>query len=204
MSQPKFDNLADVTSKFVGTVCYYKDKPVFVKTAFHSDDGENKLLLSVAEYNKPGEIIEVNSPDFRYINYNLGYVNYGQGAAWWYRRPARQYQQGLKQDQLRFYSEDIFGKAKDTFQFNKRWVDMLSNKYPSFELCQKSTRDGMGLVAWHRDFAVLYNGMNDNMDDKYTLYYRASPIGSLLNSGKVILSPESNYLQEALQEAMGQ
>lgn len=199
MPLPKFDNLNDVTSKFVSTVCYYQDEPVFVKTAFHGDDDPNKFLLSIAALGKNSQIIDVHDPNFRYVNYNLGYAN-SHTAIWWYRRPAKQYQQGLKAEQLRYYSEDGHDLPKSSFAFAKPYVHMLSNLYPSITEAEKSVRDGaMHKAAWHRDFAIGYDGV----EKQYDLYYRANKIG-IFGGAKEHLFPASFYVKEALQEALSQ
>lgn len=199
MPQPKFDNLNDVISKFVNTICYYKDDPVFVKTAFHSDDDANQFLLSVSAPGMAGAIVDVHNPDFRYVNYNLGYSN-GHSATWWYRRPAKQYQQGLKAEQLRYFAGDDLLAPKSQFQFSKPYIEMLRNKYPNLDASKKSVRDGMTLsAAWHRDFAVSW----DDTDKCYYLWYRANRIGVFGVLGPKLF-PEANYIKEALQEAMSQ
>lgn len=200
MSLPKFDNLNDVTSKFVNTMCYHKNEPIYVKTAFHSDDDPSQFLLAVQEMGKDSKIIDVHDPDFRYRDYNLGYCN-SHTATWWYRRPSRQYQQGLKAEQMRFYTETGLGTPKTSFAFLRPYVDMLKGKYMSFEEARKSTRDGkMPVAAWNRDFAVQWSPM----DSYYLLEYRASRIGTIDKTLIPKLVPEANYLKEALQEVLGQ
>lgn len=200
MLQPKFDNLNDVTSKFVSTICYHKNEPVFVKTAFHGDDDPKQFILSVAQLNKDAEIVEVHDPDFKYRDYNLGYCN-SNTATWWYRRPSRQYQQGLKAEQMRFYTETGLGTPKTNFGFLKPYIQMLKGEYMSLDEAQKNTRDGkMPVAAWHRDFAVQWAPG----DEAYYLEYRASRIGKLGAALNPILLPEANYLREALQEALSQ
>lgn len=197
MSQPKFDNLNDVNSKFINTICYHNNEPVFVKAAFHGDDDPTQFILSVAKYGEESKIVEVHDPAFRYRDYNLGYCNHGT-ATWWYRRPSRQYQQGLKPEQVRFYTETGYGQPKSNFGFIKPYIQMLSNNYMSLEEAKKFTRDGkMMVAAWHRDFAVMWNAA----DSMYYIEYRGSRIGALTIAGKPILTPEAQYLQEALQEA---
>lgn len=199
MTLPKFDNLNDVTSKFVNTICYLKDEPVYVKAAFHDDKDNKKFILSVSPYAGESQLVDVHDPNFRYRDYNLGYCNHGT-ATWWYRRPARQYQQGLKPEQVRFYTETGLGQPKSNFGFVKPYVEMLRNKYFSFEEAAKLTRDGkMPVSAWHKDFALTWNGA----DSIIYLEYRASRIGVIDPNGEPQLYPEAEYLQEALQEALG-
>lgn len=197
MPLAKFDNLNDVTSKFVGTICYHKDEPVYVKTAFHGDDDPKQFILSLARLSDNSEIVEVHDPEFRYRDYNLGYCNHDT-ATWWYRRPSRQYQQGLKPEQMRFYTETGYGQPKSNFSFIKPYVDMLKNKYMGFEEAVQLTRDGkMPIAAWNRDFAISWSAN----EGTYYIEYRASRIGTLGPAGNPILYPEANYLKEALQEA---
>jgi hypothetical protein len=197
MPQAKFDNLNDVNSKFINTICYHEDEPVFVKATFHGDDDPKKFILSVAKYGEESKLVEVHDPAFRYRDYNLGYCNHGT-ATWWYRRPSRQYQQGLKPEQVRFYTETGYGQPKSNFGFIKPYIAMLRNQYMSLEEAKKLTRDGKANVAaWNRDFALQWIAP-DNM---YHLEYRGSRIGALNVAGNPILKPEALYLKEALQEA---
>ena len=197
MPLAKFDNLNDVTSKFVGTICYYKDEPVHVNTAFHGDNDPKQFILSVKGLYEESKIVDVHDPDFRYRDYNLGYTNNGT-ATWWYRRPSRQYQQGLKAEQVRFFSETGLGHPKSHFGFSKPYIDMLRNKYMSFEEAIKLTRDGkMPIAAWHR--TSPWPGTPRTM--RTGLEYRASRIGVMGASLKPVLAPQANYLKEALQEA---
>jgi hypothetical protein len=200
MPLPKFDNLNDVTAKFVGTICYYKDEPVYVKTAFHDDDDAKAFRLSVAALNQPSEIVDLHDPQFRYRDYNIGYANHAGIATWWYRRPAKQYQQGLKAEQLRFFNGDWGVNPKAGFQFNKSYVSMLRNDYTSFEEAKKQVRDGKAhTAAWHRDFALGYQAE----DKTYPLYYRANGIGIVGGKTPVVLVPQAEYLKETLYEALG-
>lgn len=201
MPSPKFDNLGDVNAKFVGTICYYKDEPVYVKAAFHDDDNANLFRLSVAAMAQPSEIIEIHDPEFRYTNYNLGYANYSGIASWWYRRPAKQYQQGLKAEQLRFFNDNGQSTPKAGFQFNKPYVNMLKNVYVPLEEAKKATRDIKTLsFAWHRDFAVSWVPEEGH----YNLDYRSSRIGTISKLGGIVdLFPQAEYLKETLHEALG-
>lgn len=200
MPQPKFDNLQDVSAKFVNTVCYYKGEPVHVKAAFHDDDDPTVFRLSVTPLGEPSQIIDIHDPEFKYTGYNIGYSN-GQGlATWWYRRPAKQYQQGLKAEQLRFFTENGYGQPKTGFQFNKVYVNMLKNHYLSLEEAKKLVRDGKVLTAaWHRDFAVSWQ----EEDHQYHLDYRACSIGSFGAHTPIVLLPQAEYLKETLHEALG-
>jgi hypothetical protein len=199
MSRPRFDNLNDVTAKFVGTICYYKDEPVYVKAAFHDDDDPKLFRLSVARLGENSEIIDLHDPEFRYYGYNIGYSNGPGCATWWYRRPAKQYQQGLKAEQLRFFSETGLGQPKTGFQFNKTYINMLKNSYISIEEAKKLTRDGnTHSAAWHRDFAISWSPVNS----LYLLDYRASQIGTFGAYTPIDLFPQAEYLKETLHEAL--
>lgn len=200
MPLPKFDNLQDVNAKFVGTVCYYQNEPVYVKTAFHDDDDAKMFRLSVAKLNEPSEIIDLHDPDFKYTGYCIGYANGPGLATWWYRRPAKQYQQGLKAEQLRFFSETGLGQPKAGFQFIKCYVNMLKNNYLSLEEAKKLVRDGKAhSAAWHRDFAVSWKPE----DNQYLLDYRANNIGVFGSKSPIELFPQAKYLTETLHEALG-
>lgn len=203
---PQFDNLDDVNSKFKNTVCYYEDKAVLVKACGYQQDPETgkfiegKFLLNVATYNNRGKDIKLEDPKFRYKDYNLGYANHAHSAVWWFRKPLKQYQQGLKRDQLaNICSFDPF--HEENFSFAPSYIDMLENDYPSMVLIKKQLQAHQAQVmAFHKNFAVSW----DDVHEDFVLEYRGKKVGVSLNGNldEYKLLPEFKHLAEALQEAL--
>lgn len=113
------------------------------------------------------------------INGRLGYVNYGSVAAYYVRRPRRQYKNGLHNRNVQF--------IKGEFAYTRQEIDIVSgaiagtildanfencyrNIYPSFEEAQVLIQQGSRLVAFDRQFAL---------DDKGTVYYKGTKAGIL-------------------------
>jgi len=205
MAAPKFDNLDDFTTKFAGTVCYYKGEPVFIKSCHqdiefdpikekHVDKGY-KLIFTVASGR--ADTCNVEDPLFNYRDYNIGYANLNGNAVWWFRKPVKQYRQGLKIEQLGCLGQ-FDGNG---FCFKTPYINMLANKYPSIEDTAKAVREGnVFSSAFHKDFALTW----DELHEDFILNYRTSKVGVSLNHklDEYRLLPEYNYLAESLSEAL--
>ncbi len=192
-----FDNLDDVQTKFSGTICYYDDKAVLVKSASVPLEKPGQYFLGICALNGRAKPIELTDPKFRYRDYNLGYANVGVYSVWWYRRPIRQYSQGLKRNQMGYLTSGIM--PDDSFNFARPYTAMLENSYPSIDDCQKLLVDQKAqVVAFHRDFALS----QDIIHNDFILEYRSKKIGATTASRKLRLSKEANYLREALKEAI--
>lgn len=198
-----FDNLDDVSTKFGGSICYHGKTPVLVKGYQYHPEDMKRFQLSIAPYNGRSKIIDLEDPELNYNNYNIGYANLGQVAPWWYRKPVKQYHQGLRKNQMGFKISDV-GAAiglEDTFGFSRQFVSMLENSYPSVESCRQVLKDKMAKVhAFHRDFAISHDAIHND----YILEYRGKSIGSSLNPQLTAfkLIGEAQHLHEALKEAL--
>ena len=197
--KPTFDNLEDVQSKFAGTVCMYDDKAALVKSASISAEDASSYVLSIQAWNTPrGKQIKLLDPKFKYTSFNLGYANNGMYAGWWYRKPAKQYRQGLKADQL-------FARTSDPnigcghFNWSSAFARMLENVYPTLEQSHKAVVDQLATVsAFHKDFAISW----DSMHEDYVIEYRGIKIGVSPNLKEFKLRAEHRYLTEALMEVI--
>jgi hypothetical protein len=198
LPKPFFDNVKDVNDKFRTTICYYKEKAVYIKSVEALDNKEFVLFTNTLG----GKTIPVHlrDPELNYVLFNIGYVNHKSNAVWWFRRPIKQYQQGLKREQMAYITDS----SPDVgFGFVKPFIHMLENKYPYIEICatliaqkDSETRN----MAFHKDFALLWDDLHQN----HVLQYRAHSIGVSLDSklSKFRLKDEFTYLFEALEEAL--
>lgn len=209
----KFDNLADVSSKFSNTVCYLGKVPIYVKSAQSDPDDEKKFLLYGNHLSARGKYFKLDDPEFNYKNFNLGYANNGHQAQWWFRRPAKQYCQGLTKGQLgnrQSYVDpgdqvDPGKQPGSNFTFSKPFVSMLENSYPDLEWIRKHLMEGTLTVgAFHKDFALSWNKLHKD----FILEYRSKLIGHSIGRNlnlvdDFILADDSQHLREALAEAIG-
>lgn len=201
-----FDNLEDVQAKFQQTICYYEKKSVMVKSAHYAENAEgvkdgNKFQLAITPLSGRVKIIQLEDPALNYKEFNLGYANCGQYAVWWYRKPIKQYRQGLKRDQLAFSSSEPYIDGME-FTFSKNYTMMLENDYPNMEAVEKWLRDKkVKIMAFHKDFALTW----DYIHEDFILEYRGSKIGTSINGNlkEFRLLAEFRHLAESLQEALG-
>jgi hypothetical protein len=194
----KFDNLDDVTSKFYNTICLYDKKPVLVKAAQQDEEsGGFKLNINTGQKSL---WIDLDSPLFSYRDFNIGYMNSGAYSLWWFRKPMKQWQQGLKRDQMGWKSTHT-NYVSDDFGLNKPFVSMLTNAYPNRHDCEKVLRDGMHQVmAFNVNFALSW----DEIHNDYILQYCGKNVGSSLGrtTDKFNLIDDFKHLEESLQEAL--
>lgn len=199
------DLIEDVNQKFTNTVVMYKHKAVSVKVVLHNPDKNGEFILqAVAPNARSYTEINLNDPDLNYQTFNIGYANDGMYAAWWYRRPQKQWQQGLKASQMGWKVSNQGAGPNNNFTLSKPFVNMLENSYPSIEECKKLLMGGddalkYHAVAFHRDFALSY----DELHEDYLLEYHGIRIGTSIDSQlkQFKIKSEARHLIEALQEA---
>lgn len=197
----KFDNYEDVNGKFAGTICYYDGKPVLIKGAIPDPEGGKEFYLSIINMAGKGTTIKVEDPKFNYKDFNIGYANCGTFASWWFRKPHKQFRQGLKKDQMAWRTSIPGAQPDDYFNLSKPFNQMLENKYPSLEECQLALKGKMAaVIAFHKDFALSW----DDIHNSYILEYRAKRIGATtgdnLKNFKIV--PEYDHLKETLKEVL--
>jgi hypothetical protein len=196
-----FDNLDDVNSKFSGTICYYDKKPIYVKQAIPDPVNNGEFILYVQTSAGRNKQIKLTDPLFNYKHFNIGYANTGSYAAWFYRRPTKQYRQGLKKDQLYYKMSIAHGMPEESFNLSKSFIAMLENVYPKLEDCRELLMNHTKVVvAFHKDFALSW----DHIHDDFFIEYRGKKIGTSVghNLMKYNLLAEAKHLEEALQEAL--
>lgn len=119
----------------------------------------------------------------------LGYVNHRGVASYIARLPKRRdWRQGIRYSNLVSYC----GLPMEDIPYSAI-ADTLTNTYPTFERCIQSFAKSKTLrsIAWHRDWSVDKDGV---------VFHESIPVGALLE-GRVSLSKEFLYLQEALDES---
>jgi hypothetical protein len=211
MAKPKlklgYDNYEDAKTKLNGTFCLYKGKAFTVKTVGYKDDnpGLNKFVV-VGSFMEGGgrtttSLIDLDDPHFNCSDYSIGYMNLlDHGfAAWFQRIPYKQYQQGLRPNQLN-------AKASNPAYLNievrhGKWLgSMLENDYPKFKMAADMLGNAdLSLVAFHRNFAMS----KDNIHKDYILEYKGQEIGFTPDLKNFKLLHEHEHLYEALKEAVG-
>ena len=204
---PAFDNLNDVDMKFTSTICYHKGKAVYIKGVGYQQNPntgqnyEDRFEVICCEYGRRNKQVKLEDPDFSYRDYNMGYANAGDYAAWYYRVPLKQYRQGLRHDQVsRVISEPVFYDLPD-FSFKPQFIDMLENRYPPIHEVEKDLKNGVARVeAFHKDFALSYDKIHEDM----VIEYRGQKVGMSINHDlkEFKLLPEFKFVQEALAEAL--
>lgn len=199
-----FDIIEDVMQKFNGTVIMYDKKAVLVKAISFDPEKPGQMdqfcLQTVSPNARSIKNINLNDPALDYKNFQIGYANGGAYASWWYRRPHKQWSQGLSHKQMGWRVAIQGGQAHDGFSYQKPFINMLEGIYPSIETIKKTLIDHEVVSrAFHRDFALSY----DDIHDDFVLEYHGSRIGSSLDRElkQFRIVPEARHLIEALQEA---
>ncbi len=196
-----FDILEEVGSKFTSTVIMYEKKAALVKGCCNDPEKPGQFMLQVAPQNaRVLKNVNLLDPALDYKNYQIGYCNGGNYCSWWYRKPHKQWAQGLKPSQMGYKISAAGYHAHDNFGFNKPFIAMLEGIYPDIETVKKALMDHTSTaIAFHKDFALLY----DDIHDDFVLEYHGTKIGASIDRElkQFKIMPEARYLIEALQEA---
>lgn len=194
-----YDNLEDARSKLLGTIVYYDGAPVSVKDV--QMDKPNEFVLFVNSLTGRGITAKkLVDPAFNFTRFNLGYANYNDGGCyWWYRVPKKQYQQGLRAEQLKFKSSSHLGNP--IFRPSKPVQDMLTDSYPEFEECVKTIRDTPFPIvrAFNKDFAMSYDKIHDDL----VIEYKGQQVGAMPSRYEIKLIEEFKHLYEPCKEILG-
>lgn len=197
----KFDILEDVSTKFNGTVVMYDKKAAKCIGVNHDEAKPGEFQIQIAHSNSRNpKFINVADPLLNYKEYNLGYCNGGSYCSWWYRKPHKQWAQGLKSGQMGWKISAPGGHAHDNFGFTGPFIKMLEGIYPHIEEVKKLLVDQeSGAQAFHKDFALSY----DDVHDDFVLEYRGTKIGASIDRElkQFKIMSEARHLLEALQEA---
>ena len=78
-----YDSLEDAQSKLTGTICYYEGKAVLVKAInLDENNGRDYLVTFMSRPNGRNRTVLLTDANFNYMQFNLGYSNDQDGAAW--------------------------------------------------------------------------------------------------------------------------
>lgn len=201
-----YDNVQDARAKLQGTFCYYKGRAVNVREVDERDlNGSTQISCLMSFMDDPGSRgfrIPMTDPEFAYMQFNLGYMNVGPYAVWYYRIPLRQYRQGLRRDQCSVRDESGLQPngghhGYDLLGNNAHTADMMMNKYPTFEEAIKKLSDGQTIkIAFHRNFALF----RDKLRRDYVLEYKGVPTAFGSTDAMFKCADNMGYLRETLQE----
>lgn len=198
MAKFQYDNLEDIKSKFLATVVYYDGVPVYVKDAMvHDDIDDFNLLTTTSLTVNTHQVRAISDPKFNLTRFNIGYANYPFGAIWWYRFPGKQYQQGLKANQLK-YKASISGFEPPYKLTSVSMKNMLMNDYPTFKEAVEATKNSGAAQAFHKNFAVLW----DEIHKDAIIEYKGRPVGHMYNDFQPKFIDEFEYLKESFMGAI--
>lgn len=197
-----YDNIDDVKSKLVGTIIYYEDVPVIVKGADKDlAAGGFCIIITNSLTSRGSRLVNINDPKLNWIRFNLGYSNNGEyGSMWWYRKPLRQYRQGLKGEQMNYKVSEKSINTGTGFGPCKSVDQMLKDEYPTMDEVERMLKNAASpVVAFHKDFAMSWDKIHKDMIIEYkgTLIGCANPM--LTN---ISLAAEFQHLMEPLREVV--
>lgn len=197
------DILEDVNQKFTGTVVMYDKKAVVVKSVSQDPENPGQFILHTAiPQARETVLIHLLDPALNYQRFDIGYANGGMYSGWWYRKPNKQWSQGLKANQMGWKVSTPGGTPHDNFSFSKPFIKMLEGVYPSIEECKKTLmnkNEGIVTTAFHKDFALSF----DDLHEDFLLEYHGIRIGTSMDKElkQFKIKSEARHLIEALQEA---
>jgi hypothetical protein len=198
-----YDNITDARSKLEGTYCLYRNKAVCIRMIYHTGGEENLDngdYIAKATYIESGKsaIFPINDPEFNCSDYNLGYYSRSGKAAWFFRSPAKQWQQGLKTNQLSSISSK-YGKDAFVVNINVGLAQMLENRYdyiaPSLEFLKSGALE---TVPFHRNFAMSYEPIHED----YLLEYKGAIFGFTKDFENIEIKSGFQHLRESLNEVI--
>lgn len=201
-----YDNLDDVKSKLLQTIIYHKGQTVYVKSVEGELDPVTGVtyinyILKVQGLDKKGLVtVKLDDPDLNYMNFKLGYANLHGVAVYWFRKPVKQYKQGLRADQVQQRTSNPNQFVAAEFQLNHQIAAMLEGKYPSIEHVREAVKlQNAGTVAFHPNFAVGY----DDVHNDFILEYKANKIGHTPDFKNIQIIDKFAFVRESLMEAIG-
>ena len=196
-----FDLLENVEQKFVNTVVMFEKRAAIIKGCGPNPENPEKFVVSLSYHNLRNFMtVALDDPALNYKDFRIGYVNGGNYCTWWYRKPHKQWSQGLKSNQMGYKISANGFNAHDGFSFTGPFIKMLENDYLHPETIKKNLIDNKAIAqAFHRDFALSY----DDLHNDFIIEYHGTKIGVSQDSGlkQFKLIPDAKHLVEALQEA---
>lgn len=183
-------------------MCYYGPKAVYVKDLsseiIEPTPDEMYLLIQSINWAR-GKSVKLSDLELNYTRFNIGYCNRPEATTWIYRKPLKQYAQGLRSNQMGYVTSNPGFGGLCRFEYSKYISWMMENVYPDLETCEQRLKDGESYsVAFHRDFGVSYDKMHRDL----IIEYKGRQVGTSKNFKDFDLLAENRHLTEALREAL--
>lgn len=195
------DILEDVNQKFYGTIVMYDKKATLVKSVGLHPEIAGEFTLAIALPNaRTLKYINLSDPLLNYQHFNIGYANCPPGATWWFRKPHKQWAQGLKQNQMGYIVGPGGNGPQENFGPSGHFNKMLENIYPTITECKQLLGSKhYSTIAFHRNFALSY----DDLHEDFLLEYHGVRIGTSLDKDlkQFKIKAEASHLIQALMEA---
>ena len=164
-------SIGDIEALFCKTLVLYKGTPVFFKSITM---GREAILL-VLEHGKDIRV-KFELADFSAPRGRIGFVNHGNLAFYFFRKPQRQYAVGVNARNIQihtiryFQQERQMAMFKEVSQFDKKSIHFaMLNQYPKFlDAFTQAVKSG-GAVAFDKQFAVGADGI---------IYYKSKMVGA--------------------------
>jgi len=201
-----YDNFEDCKAKLGQTIIYYKGKAAYVKDIqpIPNEAGDvyidYNLTLAFVDKRNMQKVKLSEADSLNYLKYQLGYCNFHGTAIYWYRKPVKQYKQGLKADQMHYKITNPNLMLHDQpWNFTRPIIDMLEGRYPTVKEAAELLKNGAAVIlAFHKDFAIAHNPVFD----EFELEYKGTKIGRTPDFVNVNLTDKYAYVKEALMEAV--
>lgn len=148
----------DLVAMLRNTVVRYDNKWTLVKEILDEKTIKVHFLKTREE-----DIVLLNDPLLCVDAPNIGYVNGNQTAVYCYRRPTRQYRQGIHREQL-FFQNATSDKQETLRRYLYEWsekslIALLSHKYYSVdEAIKVIENEGYEAAAVSKAFAISKGG----------------------------------------------
>lgn len=146
MADP-FDSQEDTQMYLHGTVCMYKNVPVYVEVR-----GRNRARVTRLDRSDSFEEIDTTVPEFHWHDMTLGYYNHGDYCAFLKRTPDRRQKVGLTVNNVVSSNPNVIVEL-----LSPAMHKCLTNDYPSYEetLAWIKKKKGRGVGrAFHKLFAL--------------------------------------------------
>lgn len=194
-----YDNIDDTKTKLLGTYLYFQGKVAYVKDVKHS---LKSYLLHLHTQDPNGKMknVELTSPELNYTHYNLGYANYKDETVWWCKVPLKQYQQGLRNQQLKYIrSGPPNYDLMPNIDMTAPTINMLENNYPSLELiCDGLRMSSYKSRAFHKDFGLSW----DPVHKDFILQCKGRNVGHFKDKNDIQFMNEFEFLNEIVKEVI--
>jgi len=185
-------SVEDIRTLFVDSLCTYKGDPVKAKECNHNKQVTVYYLENAHEVTVPFRLSDFGAPVGR-----IGYVNHGNHAFYFSRKPLRQYAVGVNRSNTSIKACPcvVDGDCLNfQYQLNKMEhktiAKAMRNIYPKFEKALEQAIKKRGVYAFDKQFAVDFHNR---------IWYKNKLVGKIPEKcntvDAIILYPEYSYLE---------